>query len=242
MTVISGKTSIAQQKNLELLPVVVDHLWNHLSPGSPKYHVEAVRAIWQLEDLVAPDTVLTVSLLTFMADEHVQVGTADRFKRFMTLWNHTLPAPVIAGKAGAISLARRGSTVPTVADAAQTARRVEILSEPLFLVLDALQDPTAVSYVAVKDWLLGLPTLDQIFAVLVRRMQASLDNNIPAAAIDHECQQRHDEHEMRSLAYYLEVAESILRIANDWMWTSLTALDMEPFGEDGSGVTWLAQA
>ncbi|KAK5132868.1 hypothetical protein LTR08_008584 [Meristemomyces frigidus] len=246
MTTMQSKGLLAQQGIMELSHAIVDHLWRHMSPTSPKYHVEAVKTIWQLDGLVAPDPALTVCLLSFIGDEHgasLQNDTVARLRRFMTLWNHTLPSPALTAKASTFGVARRGSAIPNVADAAQTAHRLDVLSEPLLLVLDALQGPTVAGYDAAKDWIAGLPSLDQVFVILIRRTHASLDLKHPAVAVDIQCQERQDEQGVRNLVYYLELLESILRIGNDWVWDSLVKLDMEQLGAQGeNGAVWLAQA
>ena len=40
---------------IDLEPSLILQLWEYLSPARPKYHVEAVKLIWQLYDLLAPD-------------------------------------------------------------------------------------------------------------------------------------------------------------------------------------------
>ncbi|KAK4549263.1 hypothetical protein LTR36_007722 [Oleoguttula mirabilis] len=230
-----------------LAHAITSHLWRYLAPTLPKYHVEAVKSLWQVEDIVAPEEVLEVSLLAFMRSVERTPSSPARdaakiVRHFVVLWDHTVPSQPTGTKTGAFGLGRRGSAVPSVSDAAQSARRLKILSKPLLLTLDALRHPADASFEAVKDWISGLPSLEDVFSILIRGMHESLDED-EGPIVPDEARHRSEEQRVRNLVYYLELINSVLRIGNEWVWECLSTLAVEIADvPEENGVSNLTQA
>lgn len=232
---------------LRLEPALTDQLWYQLSPALPKYHVEAVKSLWQLEDLMTTKDTLKVSLLTFMRftpDGPASIGHAreEAVRRFTILWNHTVSSQATGATAGAYGPSRRGSAVPSASDAAQTARRISILSEPLLLVLDVLREPSAAASQVVKNWLSGLPSLDQVLSILLRRMNELQDDGFHREP-DSNAQGRWRDQHVRDTVSALDLLQAVLGTGNRSTWDCLAAFNTRELGaDDESGPMFLARA
>lgn len=111
--------------------IVVKHLWGFLSPDHPKYHVEAVRALWLLQDSLKDRTV-EAALSLLMTDGDI-VGTyavrsAEAGRRFAVLWTHSIGNPAYE----------------------------VLLTRPLLLFLDALSEESTELHIFARSWLQNL--------------------------------------------------------------------------------------
>ncbi|KAK5125109.1 hypothetical protein LTR85_000783 [Meristemomyces frigidus] len=230
MAALLSKSLTTKGNVLELAQVLISHLWYYLAPTVPKYHVEAVKTLWQLDDIVASEGALKASLLAFMRraegiSPNPGQDSAEAARRFVVLWDHTVPPQPNGSKIGAFGLTRKGSAAPIVSDAAQLVRRLNILSGPLLLALDALHKPATAAFEAIKDWIADLPSLDNVFAILLHGMRQSLVEGEVVTAPDRRVEQRRNEQRMRYLVYYLELINDVLTVGNDWTWECLVTLD-----------------
>ncbi|EME40020.1 hypothetical protein DOTSEDRAFT_56330 [Dothistroma septosporum NZE10] len=152
------------------------HIWSYLSPELPKYHVEATKAMWQLDDLLTKDAVMAASLTALVRGEASAwsgqvISRVEAIRRFTTFWTHSIPADATKVVAG-----RRGSANSVPADSKQVMRSQEVLKTPLSLTLDALEQPTDPAFNAVKSWLQDLPSLEQVFLVLFENLNFHVNN------------------------------------------------------------------
>lgn len=146
----------------DLIGPLVRHAWSYLSASEPKYHVETVRCLWQLQ------TALTLSgrdieaaiaeiLTKPMAGPEKTSHSAENGRTFSVLWSHSLQD---------VSSERRGSKGQTL-DQRQIPRLSGtdhyqvMLTQPMFLVLDALLDDRTQTYMVVKSWLNSMIGIDR---------------------------------------------------------------------------------
>ncbi|KAF5578230.1 dopey [Fusarium pseudoanthophilum] len=93
-----------------LVPLLVRHAWTYISTSEPKYHVEAVRGLWQLQSALSTsnrDIEAALSSL-IISQETARLGAieaVDKGRALSVLWSHTLQDNV--------SPERRGSKTPT---------------------------------------------------------------------------------------------------------------------------------
>lgn len=224
-----------------LEPALMQQLWYHLAPSTPKYHVEAVRSIWLLDGLVAPNDAIKVSLLAFMRDPFSAmrpVPASDTetivVRRFTVLWTHTVPSQSFGSKSVKYNRSRRGSAIPGVSDATHAARHIDILSKPLLLVLDLLQGPSGGPADVVRSWLSSLSSLGQVYMILLQRICTSL-NDHQSILPDADDRVRHANQQIEELAYYVGLLRSVLELSSDWSWECLTALDTSDLSEGDAG-------
>lgn len=139
----------------ELVEPLVRHAWGYLSLSEPKYHVETVRCLWQLQSALSlsnREIEATISELMLKNDTAGSFATrpADPGRTFSVLWTHTL-------QDGSTHTDRRPSKTPweskfTIRLSGSEYYEV-MLTRPLFLMLDSLLDERTQLFMAVKSWL-----------------------------------------------------------------------------------------
>ena len=245
-TCLRSKGLVTRQRFLELEPLLTYQIWHHLSPSKAKHHIEAVKAIWQVDELASPSDTLRVSLMNFMRTPSRPhgVGTAsealaDTVRSFAVLWLHSIPSqqntamPVMRGSS------RRVSATATTSDTGRITHRLESLGEPLMLTLDRLSEKSSSAAEAVKYWLRALPSLDRVLWLLLQRI-----SKIKHLLSD-EPEARQQREHLRELEYYFKLTRTVLDAALQWACECLSALEVENFSEDDkreSGLSFLLSA
>lgn len=150
-----------------LVSPLVRLAWSYLSASHPKYHVETVRCLWQLQSALSLENrEIEASLCSLMA-EHDLTGTyairdADPGRSFSILWTHTLQ-----DNAGHVDRRTSKASKTASKDAKGPARLSGIgnyevmLARPLFLFLDALLDERTQLFMTTRTWLQSLVGIDK---------------------------------------------------------------------------------
>ncbi|KAK1810988.1 hypothetical protein LTR12_014661 [Friedmanniomyces endolithicus] len=212
-----------------MVPSLAELLWQHLSPGMPKYHVEATRLLWQLETIAAPKEVLEVALLDFMQpvigamlhDSNSQDAREETVRRFTVLWNHSIPLQMGTGPSGQ---SRRASSLLGMIDPVHVAYRTQLLAESLFRMVDLLREPSSPASEVAKRWLGNLPSLGSIFGLMFARLQALLVAHRSSRGVT-GTEERSIKETIREIAYILAQLESLLKDGTDWTWECIVAVD-----------------
>lgn len=140
---------------------LVQHSWSYLSASEPKYHVETVRCLWQLQSALTLSSrdieAVLADILVKSGDSSDGVCSVENIQAFGVLWSLTLQDSPSD---------RRGSRPSTLEHRA--APRLAgmdhfevMLTRPLFLVLDALVDERTQQYMTVKSWLTNMVGIDR---------------------------------------------------------------------------------
>ena len=238
---------IAKTDIVALEPAITAQVWRYLSPSFPKYNVEAVKAIWQIQDLVFSEDCLEASLTAltregFGSNPSSENTRAETVYRFATLWNHTIPAPS-SPKPNSKGSTRRGSTIPSVFDTKHASYRQQILTNSLMLTLDLLNNPADIAIDAVKSWLHGLASLEQIFRILFDLMNQLMKTEDSLTSHSDKFVLRDSDDKLRSLGYLVEHFLNILRHGNGWVWQCLgdmSSLTLDD-SDEMSGIEVLAE-
>jgi hypothetical protein len=136
----------------DIIPSLVQRLWQYLSPLSPKFHVEAVRCLWSLHSISWVDHLVEASITSLMVNPSeagsYHLSSEEQAEKFFVLWNHSHHG---------------GHDQPPkqVLDVGGTSfsYQCSMLERPLFIVLDLLsQEPGDVSQ-SVQQWLQDLPSI-----------------------------------------------------------------------------------
>lgn len=131
-----------------ILPIV-RNIWGYLSPDRPKFHVEAVKAIWNLQ-MVLADRKIEAAIATVMTEGDVggvySARNAENGRKFGVLWMHSSNHP-----SGASGLEM-------------------VLTRPLFLFLDALGDDGLEVAVFARGWLQNLGTVYRYVSPIASRL------------------------------------------------------------------------
>lgn len=143
-----------------VLPLV-RHAWSYLSVSEPKYHVETVRGLWQLQAALTLERRDIEAALSTLIVEKQNRDNAEMGRTFGVLWSHTLQDN--QGE-------RRGSRTASLAEARPRLAGADfyevMLTQPLFLVLDALMDERTHLYMNVKSWLNSMVGIDRYVHLL----------------------------------------------------------------------------
>ncbi|KAI6093608.1 putative regulator of reproduction dopa [Hypoxylon rubiginosum] len=220
----------------DLIEPLVRHAWSFLSLSEPKYHVETVRCLWQLQ------TALTTSnrdIEAVIADLMLKDGTtgtfsirpADPGRSFTILWSHTL-------QDNASHSDRRGPKTPITEY--RPSYRLSgmdhydvMLTRPLFLMLDALLDERTQLFMMVKNWLNTMIGIDKLFLVFVTKIsQLQFLRAFPPTANAVSANQSVEfsaEDDVDLALYYLRTLSNLFRWAPDAFWGVLaTSVIEEP--------------
>ncbi|KAM0498663.1 hypothetical protein ACHAPB_006273 [Verticillium nonalfalfae] len=234
---LSSHLYFAKRTSLEdladLVAPIVRHAWTYLAVSEPKYHVETVRLLWQLQSVLSPqsrDIEATLSKLITEKDTQGAFAArrADPGRRFSVLWSHTLNDS---------QSDRRGSRTPTLErlplPRLSGADHYDVmLTRPLLLMLDALLDERTQLFMTVKSWLNSLVGIDKLFLVFVAKFSAmsflgarrSASGNVgtdnSAAFTDGD--------DLDTCLYYLRTLSNVFRWAPDAIWSILVSSTLNP--------------
>ncbi|KAG0651121.1 dopey [Hyphodiscus hymeniophilus] len=211
-----------------LVDPLVRQAWSYLSASQPKYHVETVRYLWQLQATLSFSShEIEASICNLMA-EHDMNGTfavrdADPGRSFSILWTHTL-------QDNAGHLDRRSSKASTsekgLARISGIGDYEAMLARPLFLFLDALLDERTQLFMTVKTWLQSRVGIDKLFHLFVAKfstfgfLQTAPEDN--SQFLDSHAQLYTDDDDLDQCLYYLRTLSNILRWSSEGLWAALT--------------------
>lgn len=126
-----SKGYLTLQNTDALVASVTNPLWLYLSPDVPKFHVEAVRALWNLQNALG-DRRVEAAIATVMTSS--DSDDAEPGRNFGILWMHSVAG--IGGNDYHLMLTR-----------------------PLFLFLDSLVDDGSERAIYARGWLESLPSI-----------------------------------------------------------------------------------
>ena len=222
---------------------LVNHLWPHLSPYQPKYHVEAVRALWLLGSASSPRIVegfissLMVHAMEPTADRKKGVA-ADAGRHFAVLWTHSVQERTLHADKSQRALLRRASGMSLQGDTQGDAQPDPslLLTRPLLLLLDTLADEGTELSSFVRNWLHELPALSKVFDNLMNRIRIL---KCFEAATDSKCHQslfkagqESGTEDSSECIYYLRHILLILQNASEHTWLTLAAETTTPLSGD----------
>lgn len=145
---------ISYEEICDIIPTLVKHLWQFLSPVSPKFHVEAVRCLWQLHSVSWVDHVVEAAITSLMIDPLSagprQLASEEQIGRYFVLWNHS--------HHGTYEMPPKNMHAQTLS---QASYQSTMLERPLFIVLDLLSQGPSEAFQVVQRWLQDLPSIDK---------------------------------------------------------------------------------
>ncbi|OCK86143.1 cellular morphogenesis regulator dopa [Lepidopterella palustris CBS 459.81] len=215
----------------DLIHPLVASIWHYLSPFMPKYHVEALRCLWQLHLITASDRHVEAAITTLMTCpgksllENGQAKMVEAGRCFAVLWTHTMHEQSLQTEKRSTTITRRFSGISAASANYPSTGFQSVLTRPLFLLLDALSDEGTELFALVKSWLQDLPTLNKVFEVLANHLQAlqslkhkdALTPAIPgssqkaSASLD----------DSKESLYYMRHLLNILRWSSNHTWLTL---------------------
>ena len=202
------------------------HIWLHLSPFRPKYHLEAVRLIWQLERLSRSEHHVEARLAMLIGNDGID--SAEIAGRFCVLWEHTMQSLPMKSEGLGRVLSRRSSPLP-IHGTDDDIDPEKVLTRPLLLLLDSLRVERAGSSDVIRSWLQTLPSLDRVFRILLHRLQVELESYSYSYASNGsvaKSRQRGADQSLDQVVFCLQHIRNILRYPSQHTWTVLADLHM----------------
>lgn len=145
---------ISYEDTCEIIPSLVDQLWQYLSPSSPKFHVEAVRCLWLLHSVSWVEHLVEASITSLMINASAarshHLSSEEQAEKFFVLWNHSHHGTHEQPPKQVLDV---GGTLFSY--------QCSMLERPLFIVVDLLsQEPGDIPQ-GVQQWLQDLPTINK---------------------------------------------------------------------------------
>ncbi|KAK8114943.1 hypothetical protein PG999_007012 [Apiospora kogelbergensis] len=194
----------------DLVEPLVRHAWDFLSFSEPKYHVETVRCLWQLQSSLGPHNRDIEGAIAGLMLKNDTTGTfairpADPGRSFSILWSHTL-------QDGADRRAPKtpGRDAKQIRLSGQDHFEV-MLTRPLFLMLDTLMDDRTQLFMAVKFWLNNMVGIEKTAnsEASKRSVEFGEDDDVDTGI------------------YYMRTISNIFRWAPDAFWSVLATRMIE---------------
>ena len=146
---------------------LVKHIWFYLSPSDPRFHVEAVRCIWQLHSASWQHRSVEAAVASIMLQGQTSTAfhatSSPHFQNFTVLWSHcNMLAPMytespnnpLAGEVGSGKSEQYMSANPATLYSS-------LLERPMFLALDLLDEQNSEGREAAHEWFKDLSSLDR---------------------------------------------------------------------------------
>ncbi|KAK8124747.1 protein dopey [Apiospora kogelbergensis] len=212
----------------DLVEPLVRHAWDFLSFSEPKYHVETVRCLWQLQSSLGPHNRDIEGAIAGLMLKNDTTGTfairpADPGRSFSILWSHTL-------QDGADRRAPKtpGRDAKQIRLSGQDHFEV-MLTRPLFLMLDTLMDDLSKS--AVRIGVFGTDSASRLFLVFITKFsELQFLRTLPRTA-NSEASKRSvefgEDDDVDTGIYYMRTISNIFRWAPDAFWSVLATRMIE---------------
>ncbi|KUJ22268.1 uncharacterized protein LY89DRAFT_606658 [Mollisia scopiformis] len=227
-TTLYSTSYITDAELSTLIAPLVRQAWWYLSAAQPKYHVEAVRCLWQLQSaLPHSNHEIEAAICSTMVEKDLN-GTfalrdADAGRSFSVLWTHTLQ-DIVAHADRRASRASINET-KTTGKLSGLGNFEVMLARPLFLLLDALLDERTQLFMTVRTWLQNLVGIDKLFHLFVVKLSAfPFLHSIPKDGVDFlgiDAPSYTGDDDLDQCLYYLKTLSNILRWSSDSMWAIL---------------------
>lgn len=139
----------------KLVDPLVRWAWSYLNASSPKYHVETVRSLWQLQTTLSfSNREIEASICSLMIENDVNgtiaIRGADAGRTLSVLWNHTLQDSSHADRRGSKAAL---SELKGQARLLGVSNYQVMLTRPVLLLLDAFLDERTQLFMTARTWL-----------------------------------------------------------------------------------------
>ncbi|PYH46542.1 cellular morphogenesis regulator DopA [Aspergillus saccharolyticus JOP 1030-1] len=195
----------------DVIPALVERLWQFLSPMSPKFHVEAVRCLWQLHSVSWSDHLVEAALTSFMVGSVSSAPfkglTGEQLGRYFVLWNHSHQGNYELPPKRLSSSLESGKGY-----------QASMLERPLFIVLDLLSQPSNENSRVVQRWLQDLPSMHKVFRIVVSRLDRLFHANLEEQGEENQAVSPDD---YRECDYLLRTISNIISTLSHNGWVTL---------------------
>ncbi|KAJ2967737.1 hypothetical protein NQ176_g9519 [Zarea fungicola] len=226
----ADRITISQLSDL-VLPLV-RHAWSFLSVSEPKYHVETVRCLWQLQTALTLERREVEAALATLIVEKKNRDNAEMGRTFGVLWSHTLQDNQAERRGSKTTVLLEPRTRLSGADFYEV-----MLTQPLFLILDALMDERTHLYMNVKSWLNSMIGIDRLFLLFASKISAvsflrSTRDATSTDELDASPQQFSEDDDLDLCLYYLRTMHNVLSCTGQIPWTIMGSRHVSLRGEN----------
>lgn len=211
-----------------LITILVEGFWCFLSPSFPKFQLEAVRCIWQLDELMPSSHLIEASLASFLAP--VQDSPEDyspqfeSARRFAALWTHSTGTSGSQTKRVNSIWSKHGGTVWDTVVSQETQNYETRLHRPLLLLLDSSNDTDSALAYFLRDWIGTVTNLEVIFDSILQTAMHTAPSGYVAAdtmqSTNPRIQDKYQDSRPQCL-YYLQHLLRLLKMPSEHMWGAL---------------------
>ncbi|KAI9653678.1 MAG: hypothetical protein M1831_005706 [Alyxoria varia] len=215
-----------QELNM-LIASLIEGFWSFLAPTSPEHHVEAVRALSQLDEILPEDRILESTVSKSLASQ-ASIGISGKrlqeFRRFTVLWTHANQTANSNAKKGKN---RRETAVLVSKDSPEDLNPESALSRPFLVLLDVLDEDESEIRFFLTNWLKNVHSMDAVITSLLEKLLQA-ENKIarPASNISNDDVRNfkyENEDRTSECLYYLKHLLNVLRLSSDSVAAALTA-------------------
>lgn len=234
---------IASAQLAELVYPLITRLWQYLSPTMPKYHVETARCMLQLHAIAPASRMVESAISSIIVAQSSQNSTSsnasDFARRFATLWTHILHELGVQFEKR-VSMTRRPSGISVLPISLPPGEFHCILTRPLLLLLDVLEEEGVEVSAFVRSWLQDLPSLDKVFAILRHHIQSlhclSATSNLELEAIANKPQTLSRKDDTKECLYYMKHFFNILKHPSHLTWVTLSEVPVVSWAKQPSSL------
>ena len=239
----SQRKPLASQQISRFQQALTGHIWSHLSPSTPKYHVEAVRCLCYLDSLSrhrgveAAVTSLIHSTIDGLGDK--QWSQTEAGRRFAILWTHLNQEKSLTADKSQKSMLRRASgPYGLVLSVSALADPSIIVTRPSMLLLESLENEGSELFSFTRAWVQELPGLNRLFHILLTRIcslqsfaqrKQSADRKPSGKSLRYV-----QSDDFEELIYLLKLILSVLRYATEHTWLTLAGESVQGLEFDGN--------
>ncbi|KAF2459587.1 Dopey, N-terminal-domain-containing protein [Lineolata rhizophorae] len=221
-----------------LIHSMVSCLWRYLSPVMPKYHVETVRVLWQLQALTPAERHVEASITALMStsvllEKNGPEVSAEAGRRFAVIWSHTMhEQEAYAEKSGRNSRRRSAANTALTMLAGSINIYQLMLTRPLVRTLDALAEEETELFAFVKTWLRDLPSLNRVFWVVAVHLSPLLQHQSESEtekssstkdSTTTSIKRRQWQRASKDYLYWMQTLSRILKWASDYTWATIAS-------------------
>jgi hypothetical protein len=212
----------------ELLFPLVASLWKSLSPVKPKYHVEATRCLLQLHTISPASRMVEAAIASIIQEQLSQrpanPATLDCARHFAILWTHTMyELNAQSEKRGNVT--RRPSALQVSTPALAAEEYHTLLTRPLLLLLDTLDDEGTETAAFMRSWLQELTSLTRVFDILTSHIQSmqciGVASGLTPDTAHHRSPLEARRDDSKECLYYLRHIYNILKRPSQLTWVTL---------------------
>lgn len=219
-----------------VLTSLVRECWTHLAPTHPRHHVEAMRCLWQIDEIASGARLVEASVSDFLI-RPADFGShrTEMARRFAVFWTHATHSSTAGRKGSAWSI--KGGQPPSETTHANR-EWYHTLHRPLCLLLDGLAEEDTEMKYFLTSWLTSLPNIEIILDMIfqtelenVRRLRMQLSSLLNDSAS--KLQAQHHDTTPQCL-YFMRHLNSLLKLNSNNVWTAMSRINTMPdAAEDG---------